>query len=293
MVVRVLAGLLPFARRRGLVYWALLRRHDINYYLSQRPPEFWVAAVARRGDRRRAGGPARADDRPLGARAAARPVRGRPAPAGPRRERPAVEREPPCRSLAVLASWAAVALWSSLAVATLASRSSSAAAWRRTSPARWRCSCCSSRGWLSCGPPLGLVARHRQRLAVRAGDRPALPARRRPAGAAGARAGEPGTLRRARPALPPGRGRRGGHRRARVPSASRCSRWLVTRRNQPVARDRPPRRLGGRAREHAGGLPAGGRAGRRLRRARRPGVGRRRGPGRPRQRPHEGRRHPR
>ena len=69
-------------------------RHDINYYLSQRPPEFWVAVAHRRGDRRRAGSAARADDRPLGARAAARPVRGRPAPAGARRERQAVVGQP-------------------------------------------------------------------------------------------------------------------------------------------------------------------------------------------------------
>jgi len=45
MVVRVLAGLLPFLAAAGLVYWALLRRHDINYYLSHRPPEFWATAA--------------------------------------------------------------------------------------------------------------------------------------------------------------------------------------------------------------------------------------------------------
>jgi len=45
MVVRVLAGLLPFLFAGGLVYWALLRRHDINYYLAERPPEFWGAAA--------------------------------------------------------------------------------------------------------------------------------------------------------------------------------------------------------------------------------------------------------
>jgi glycerophosphoryl diester phosphodiesterase len=45
MVVRLLAGLVPFAVAAGLVYWTLLRRHDINYYLSSRPPEFLAAAA--------------------------------------------------------------------------------------------------------------------------------------------------------------------------------------------------------------------------------------------------------
>jgi glycerophosphoryl diester phosphodiesterase len=45
MVVRLLAGLLPFAVAVALVYWTLLRRHDINYYLSARPPEFLVAVA--------------------------------------------------------------------------------------------------------------------------------------------------------------------------------------------------------------------------------------------------------
>ena len=45
VMVRVLAGMLPFLAAAGLAYWALLRRHDINYYLSHRPPEFWAAAA--------------------------------------------------------------------------------------------------------------------------------------------------------------------------------------------------------------------------------------------------------
>jgi glycerophosphoryl diester phosphodiesterase len=45
MVVRVLAALLPFALAGGLAYALLLRSHDINYYLSQHPPEFRVAAA--------------------------------------------------------------------------------------------------------------------------------------------------------------------------------------------------------------------------------------------------------
>jgi len=45
MVVRFLAGLLPFLLAVGLVYWALLRDHDINFYLAVRPPAFWVAVA--------------------------------------------------------------------------------------------------------------------------------------------------------------------------------------------------------------------------------------------------------
>jgi glycerophosphoryl diester phosphodiesterase len=36
---------LPFLAALGLVYFALLRPHDINYYLAQRPPVFYVAAA--------------------------------------------------------------------------------------------------------------------------------------------------------------------------------------------------------------------------------------------------------
>src|SRR5262245_35742427 len=43
IVARLLVGLLPFAAVVGLVYWILLRDHDINFYLSQRHPEFLVA----------------------------------------------------------------------------------------------------------------------------------------------------------------------------------------------------------------------------------------------------------
>jgi glycerophosphoryl diester phosphodiesterase len=45
VVVRLLAVLLPFLILLGLVYWLLLSRHDINYYLAERPPEFWAAAA--------------------------------------------------------------------------------------------------------------------------------------------------------------------------------------------------------------------------------------------------------
>jgi glycerophosphoryl diester phosphodiesterase len=45
MVVRLVAGLLPFLVAAGIAYWELLRQYDINYYLAVRPPVFWVAAV--------------------------------------------------------------------------------------------------------------------------------------------------------------------------------------------------------------------------------------------------------
>ena len=44
MVLRVMLGVLPFALAAGVVYLVLLRAHDINYYLAQHPPEFWIAA---------------------------------------------------------------------------------------------------------------------------------------------------------------------------------------------------------------------------------------------------------
>lgn len=43
MVVRLLLGLVPFALVAGVVYFTLLREHDINYYLSQRPWQYWIA----------------------------------------------------------------------------------------------------------------------------------------------------------------------------------------------------------------------------------------------------------
>ena len=44
MVLRVMLGVLPFALAAGVVYLVLLRAHDINYYLAEHPPEFWIAA---------------------------------------------------------------------------------------------------------------------------------------------------------------------------------------------------------------------------------------------------------
>ena len=45
IVVRVLVTLLPFALAAGAVYFGLLRGHDINFYLSRKPTEFWIAAA--------------------------------------------------------------------------------------------------------------------------------------------------------------------------------------------------------------------------------------------------------
>jgi glycerophosphoryl diester phosphodiesterase len=45
MVVRILVGLVPFLLAIGLVYVALLREHDINFYLAQQPPAFVAAAA--------------------------------------------------------------------------------------------------------------------------------------------------------------------------------------------------------------------------------------------------------
>ena len=45
MVVRLVIGLLPFAAAAGLLYLVLLRDHDINYYLSVRPREWWIALI--------------------------------------------------------------------------------------------------------------------------------------------------------------------------------------------------------------------------------------------------------
>jgi glycerophosphoryl diester phosphodiesterase len=45
MVVRVIAGVVPFLAAVGLVYVALLRGHDINYFLARKPPAFLVAVA--------------------------------------------------------------------------------------------------------------------------------------------------------------------------------------------------------------------------------------------------------
>jgi len=45
LVVRVLLLTLPFLAAGGAIAWILLTEYDINYYLSERPTEFWIAAV--------------------------------------------------------------------------------------------------------------------------------------------------------------------------------------------------------------------------------------------------------
>src|SRR5262245_53558907 len=42
-VVRVLLLAAPFLAAAGGTYWLLLREHDINFYLTDRPPAFWSA----------------------------------------------------------------------------------------------------------------------------------------------------------------------------------------------------------------------------------------------------------
>lgn len=43
VVALTLLALSPFLAALGLVYWALLTQFDINYYLAEKPPAFWIA----------------------------------------------------------------------------------------------------------------------------------------------------------------------------------------------------------------------------------------------------------
>jgi len=45
LVVRLLLLAAPFAAALGATYWALLTDHDINFYLTDRPPVFWAAVA--------------------------------------------------------------------------------------------------------------------------------------------------------------------------------------------------------------------------------------------------------
>jgi glycerophosphoryl diester phosphodiesterase len=45
LVARVLVLAAPFLAAGGVVYWLFLTEHDINFYLSGRPKEFWIAAA--------------------------------------------------------------------------------------------------------------------------------------------------------------------------------------------------------------------------------------------------------
>ncbi len=210
----------PRRRRPCLLGAAAATRHQLL-------PGAATARVLGRGDargadRRWAGRAARVDDRPLGAGAAARPVRGRQPPPGPRRERPSIGREPlgrrdgPCRvgGRSPGADDGDDVLWSS----------SSAAASRRTSAARWRCSSRSSPGSRCCGP--------------RSASRRESPASRSSrcssqgstcASASPARPRHPHRSRRARTRVPPGSspvapGRDWRPSRSSPRSVSRCSR---------------------------------------------------------------------
>ena len=42
-VPRLLLIALPFLATIGALYWVFLRTYDINYYLTQKPPEFLAA----------------------------------------------------------------------------------------------------------------------------------------------------------------------------------------------------------------------------------------------------------
>jgi glycerophosphoryl diester phosphodiesterase len=46
IVLRVLLIAAPFLAAGGIVYLALVSKHDINYYLAEKPPIFWLAALA-------------------------------------------------------------------------------------------------------------------------------------------------------------------------------------------------------------------------------------------------------
>jgi glycerophosphoryl diester phosphodiesterase len=43
--VRLIVDAAPWLLIAGIVYLVLFRAHDINYYLTEKPPEFWVAAI--------------------------------------------------------------------------------------------------------------------------------------------------------------------------------------------------------------------------------------------------------
>jgi glycerophosphoryl diester phosphodiesterase len=45
MVLRLVIGLAPFLLILGGSYFALLRRYDINFYLTEKPPSLWAAAA--------------------------------------------------------------------------------------------------------------------------------------------------------------------------------------------------------------------------------------------------------
>ena len=46
LVIRMLLLTLPFLVIAGAIAWSLLSEYDINYYLSEQPPNFWIAVAA-------------------------------------------------------------------------------------------------------------------------------------------------------------------------------------------------------------------------------------------------------
>ena len=124
-------------------------------------------------------------------------------------------------------------------------------------------------------------------IAARAADRPALPARRRAGRGAAARGGGAGMGRRAGRS-PGGRGSSSRVSRSSLAVGFALIVVAVTRGNQPVLVIAHRGASAAAPENTLAAFRLGRRGARRLRRARRPGVARRRGPGGPRQRPHEG-----
>ncbi len=232
MVVRVLAGLVPFLAAGGVAYWALLRRHDINYYLSHRPPEFWAAAAL--------GALIAAGLAALLAWTTARWALALPLvlfeDVSPRRALGESARRSAGNRwvvVTVLAAWAAAALALTMAhdVSGPVPRPQPGAALRRLAGAAPRR---SSPGWRCSGPrsasrresPASRSSRCSSRGSTCASASPATPRHPQRWRCARTRA-LPGSS-----PVAPGRGWRPSRSSPRW--VSRCSRFLVTRTNQPV-----------------------------------------------------------
>jgi hypothetical protein len=256
-VVRVLASLVPFVLAAFGVYWALLRAHDINYYLTERPREFVTAAVL---VTLLAIVLAALVARTVPRWALALPLVLFEGTSPGRALSESAKRSAGNRSLIlkVLACWALVAL----ALAGMA-------AWLPSLIGRVAAPRLGGSLALLLLFLAGLVLLWTV-LALVAGDHQALSGRGR-AARCRSRDREPLDAWTSPPLGPRSRrcggdcgARRVGLRGARVPHHSRRS---------TGAGDRPSRLLGDRSREHPSRFPVGRRAGHRLRGARRPGVG--------------------
>ena len=240
----------------GLVYWPLLREHDINYYLAQRPPEFVIAVgiVARHRHRARASCWCATVARwalalPLVLFEQVHPRQA----LGESAKR--VSGSTRRRSLAILASWAAGAI----ALAIVVTCRSWSLIGRTVAPRLagslpllllFVGTLCSVR----CGARTG--GGGRQFLAVRAvahrGSICGSASRGSPCSTIANYASDgPATPLRARSRGIAGRGRPRGAR------ASLCARSWPQPRPGRCGDHRASRLLGGRAREHPGGFPAG------------------------------------